>query len=457
MPTRLYYTSYRNNAFDTHVFQNDVHKRLLTYASDAVSAFMQDLERIGRADDVVVMIFSEFGRRVPENVNLGTDHGTANLMFVAGKQVKGGQYGTSSQPDEARRRRQPDLHHRFPPRLCDDDFRLAGPARYKAVTQRVVRTFRSVSTAGRVVAITISCRLDGQRGVMKRLVTGIGVTILLFAPAIACAQILVAGEGPVVYGHHHLNTTNMDAEKKFFADTLGGTVEKIGSGDRQQEIIKFPNVLIFFRPMQAPTGGSIGTTVNHIGFSVPDLRPVVAKIKANGFKMITADSVAANVKVDRRHRGRQSDDEHRVCARSGRCQSRVRRSQTQKIPIQLNHIHFFGQMNTEMQAWYAKTFGAKMLPANPGSAFVQDQLPGVALNFTPSPTPTVGTTGRSIDHIGFEIKDLEAFTKKLEAQGIKLDRPYTKVPQLGIAIAFIKDPWGTNIELTRRTREHQVG
>jgi uncharacterized protein (DUF1501 family) len=93
MPTRLYYTSYRNNAFDTHVYQADTHKRLLTYASDAVSAFLSDLERIGRADDVVVMIFSEFGRRVPENVNLGTDHGAANLMFVAGKQVKGGQYG----------------------------------------------------------------------------------------------------------------------------------------------------------------------------------------------------------------------------------------------------------------------------------------------------------------------------------------------------------------------------
>ncbi len=93
MPTRLYYTSYRNNAFDTHVFQADLHKRLLTYASDSVAAFMKDMERIGRADDVVVMVFSEFGRRVPENVNLGTDHGTANLMFVAGKQVKGGYYG----------------------------------------------------------------------------------------------------------------------------------------------------------------------------------------------------------------------------------------------------------------------------------------------------------------------------------------------------------------------------
>lgn len=93
MPTRLYYVSYRNNAFDTHVFQNSLHQRLLTYTSDAVVAFMQDLERIGRADDVTLMIFSEFGRRVPENVSLGTDHGAANAMFVVGSQVKGGHYG----------------------------------------------------------------------------------------------------------------------------------------------------------------------------------------------------------------------------------------------------------------------------------------------------------------------------------------------------------------------------
>jgi len=93
MPTNLFYVSYSNNAFDTHVFQNDLHQRLLTYTSDAVSAFMLDLERIGRADDVVMMIFSEFGRRVPENVSLGTDHGAANVMFVVGKHVKGGHYG----------------------------------------------------------------------------------------------------------------------------------------------------------------------------------------------------------------------------------------------------------------------------------------------------------------------------------------------------------------------------
>jgi uncharacterized protein (DUF1501 family) len=93
MPAHLYYVAYRNNAFDTHVQQADLHQRLLTYASDAVYGFMRDMERIGRADDVTMMIFSEFGRRVPENTSLGTDHGAANVMFLVGKPVKGGHYG----------------------------------------------------------------------------------------------------------------------------------------------------------------------------------------------------------------------------------------------------------------------------------------------------------------------------------------------------------------------------
>src|SRR5215468_277960 len=283
---------------------------------------------------------------------------------------------------------------------------------------------------------------------MKRLFAGIGFAILVLLPTISGAQIRVAGEGPVVYGHHHLNTTNMDAQKKFFGDTLGGTVVTIGSGDRRQQIVEFPNVLIFFRPMQAPTGGSIGTTVNHIGFSVPDLKPLVAKIRANGYKMITTDSVAATVKVTDDIASASPTTNIAFALGPEDVKVEFVEVKSQKAPIQLHHIHFFGQMNTEMQAWYAKTFSAKLLPANPGSAFVQDQLPGVFLNFTPSPTATVGTTGRAIDHIGFEVKNLEAFTKKFAAAGITLDRPYTKVPELGVAIAFIKDPWGTNIEMT---------
>ncbi len=93
LPTRLYYTAFRRNAFDTHVQQAELHQRLLTYASDAVAGFMRDLQRIGRAQDVTLLVFSEFGRRVPENTSLGTDHGTANHMYVIGQPVRGGHYG----------------------------------------------------------------------------------------------------------------------------------------------------------------------------------------------------------------------------------------------------------------------------------------------------------------------------------------------------------------------------
>ena len=93
MPTRLYYVTYQGNSFDTHVQQADLHTRLLMYTADAVRGFMDDVARLGRGDDVAVMIFTEFGRRVEENGSLGTDHGTATPMFLVGKDVKGGFYG----------------------------------------------------------------------------------------------------------------------------------------------------------------------------------------------------------------------------------------------------------------------------------------------------------------------------------------------------------------------------
>jgi hypothetical protein len=120
---------------------------------------------------------------------------------------------------------------------------------------------------------------------------------------------------------------------------------------------------------------------------------------------------------------------------------------SQTVPVVSHHLHFAGPQK-EMQAWYMKTFGAVERPAGNPTAFVTAGLPGLAMNFTPEAKTMAGTTGRALDHIGFEVKGLQEFTKKLEAQGIKLNVPYREVPALGIAIAFITDPWGTYIELT---------
>lgn len=81
------------NGFDTHVNQVRTQARLLKNLSEGLTCFQSDLEAHGVADDVLVMVFSEFGRRVSENNGRGTDHGTAEPMFVLGNAVRGGIYG----------------------------------------------------------------------------------------------------------------------------------------------------------------------------------------------------------------------------------------------------------------------------------------------------------------------------------------------------------------------------
>ena len=103
----------------------------------------------------------------------------------------------------------------------------------------------------------------------------------------------------------------------------------------------------------------------------------------------------------------------------------------------------------KIQAWYAKTFGAKASTTPTGAPV--DDVPGAQLRFNKTDAAQAPTKGRVLDHIGFDVVDLQAFIKKLEADGIKLDRPYTKNPN-GIALAFITDPWGTYIELNERPK-----
>jgi len=79
--------------FDTHANQKNTQANLLKTVSDGIAAFYQDMDSKGRASDTLIMTFSEFGRRVHENGSLGTDHGTAEPMFLVGGRVNGGLYG----------------------------------------------------------------------------------------------------------------------------------------------------------------------------------------------------------------------------------------------------------------------------------------------------------------------------------------------------------------------------
>jgi catechol 2,3-dioxygenase-like lactoylglutathione lyase family enzyme len=268
------------------------------------------------------------------------------------------------------------------------------------------------------------------------------VTFIVGAHTPARAQLNRAKDGPIVYGHHHVNVTSVDAHKKFWVAGLGGTPVKIGTSPA--EVVRFPNVLVFLTA-RAPSGGTKGTTVNHVGFETPNIRAAVDRLKAAGFPMVTRAELPPtyDVKDDLGQR----PGGNIVAFVMGPDETKVELIENKAIAqsIVLHHIHFAAADVAAMKAWYVKTFAAR-----PGTraGFEAADLPGVNLTFSASAEPVVPTRGRTMDHIGFEVRNLEAFCKQLEASGITLDRPYTKVPALGIAIAFLTDPWGTYIELT---------
>jgi catechol 2,3-dioxygenase-like lactoylglutathione lyase family enzyme len=243
--------------------------------------------------------------------------------------------------------------------------------------------------------------------------------------------------------HHHLNVTRIDQHHHFFVDTLGGTPVSGRSGS--EAIVRFPNVLIVLR-QQPPTGGTKGTTVNHFAFGVPDIRQMVDTVKAAGYPMVTRAEVAPtqDVKDDLAY---MADQETDIAFTMAPDETKVEfiEIRTQPAPIDLHHIHFATPDVAAMKAWYVKVFDAR--PGKRGK-FEAADLPGVNLSYSPAAAAVVGTRGRSLDHIGFEVKGLDTFCRKLETMGIALDGPLTRVPEPNMDAAFITDPWGTYIGLT---------
>ncbi len=246
----------------------------------------------------------------------------------------------------------------------------------------------------------------------------------LVATSRADAQLAAPGESGVVQGHIHLTVRDVEAQQKFWA-MLGGTPVQNGT----LQLIQFPGTFVMLRKGE-PTGGTEGSTVEHFGFLVKNLQQSLAKWDAAGFKW---------------EKGVRADGKQGFVTGPDAVKIEIIEDASIDVPVKMHHVHFFTAAPLETQAWYAKTFGAK-----PGkrAQFDAADLPGVNLTFSKADTPVVGTKGRSLDHIGFEVKGLEAFIKRLEASGIKMDRPYTKLPNSATAIAFLTDPWGTYIELT---------
>lgn len=268
---------------------------------------------------------------------------------------------------------------------------------------------------------------------MKRLISALWLMSSLAAGG-AWAQPYTPNAAGVTMGHWHLNSRDVAANKKLFL-AMGGTDASDGNLQR----VVFPGVVVNLNTGAAAgpaTGGSVGSVVNHVGFVVKNVQESVAKWKAAG----VAVEPGGNGRLDQAYVN--TPDGLRI---------EILENKNQPEPIRNEHVHFFVPESAipQMQAWYGNIFGAKAGTRNNAPI---DDIPGVQLRFNKAATAQAPTKGRVLDHIGFDISDLQGFIKKLEAAGIKLDRPYTKNQQSGVALAFITDPWGTYIELNERPK-----
>jgi catechol 2,3-dioxygenase-like lactoylglutathione lyase family enzyme len=196
------------------------------------------------------------------------------------------------------------------------------------------------------------------------------------------------------------------------------------------------------------SGGTEGSVLNHVAFRVPSLTQVEAAglkvARLNGFPGVASTMTPEGERIELFENAATNLTFTQDAGFDDPIAKRHNRPQD--APIAFHHVHLYvpdGQV-AAAKAWYARMFGG--IPGKRSNYDAVD-LPGINLNFSNAPKPTVATKGRMLDHIGFEVRGLAAFCKRLEAMGVTLDIPYTKGPA-GIATARLTDPWGTSIELT---------
>jgi catechol 2,3-dioxygenase-like lactoylglutathione lyase family enzyme len=241
---------------------------------------------------------------------------------------------------------------------------------------------------------------------------------LLAATLPMLGQLPAPNQAGVSAGHEHFTVHDLEAATRFWT-TLGGVPAQLG----QIKLIKFPGVFIMLRQGEPKDDR---TTVMNLGFKVKNLTESLARWELAGVK---PQSVAKP---------------NAYLTAPDNVTLKITEDPSLAAPIASDTLEISVSNVAEAQAWYAKWFGAN--PVKHGRQTVGD-IPGSNLTFSETKGTLAGTKGHSLDHIGFEVKNLEDLCKKFEAAGIKLDLAYRKPGNVPLSVAFVTDPWGTYIEL----------
>ena len=255
--------------------------------------------------------------------------------------------------------------------------------------------------------------------------------LLIAASSLSAAgQLATPNAAGVRAGHIHLYVSDVPAQQMFWA-TMGG----VPTANQRLQMIQFPGVFILLRGGAQTSGGTVGSIVNHLGFVWKDLPAAKAKWQAEGYKIEQGE-----------------DPNHGYILGPDGIRLEFSGDPSLQVPMKINHVHLYPQDVPAMQAWYAKVLGGvagKCTRASaPDGADCVD-VPGMSLAMSKSDTKLEPTAGRSLDHIGFDVKNLPEFLKRMEAEGVTITQGLTPSNFVStMRVAFIADPWGTKMEIT---------
>lgn len=251
--------------------------------------------------------------------------------------------------------------------------------------------------------------------------------IVTVAPASMQAQLALPNQSGVRAGLIGINATDVEAHAHFWR-SVGGRV--IDRGPTRSVII--PGAEIWLRP-KAPAGGTAGSVLNHLGLYVKDLQASVAAWKAAGLTweprekpvngqgfLVAPDGVRIEIYINTAIAG----------------------------PVAMHHLHLMVRDSVAAQKWYAQLFGGvegKRL------TFETVDVPGAEIVLGRSDAPQLPTTGRSVEHIGFEVDALATFAARARALGATIETAPSPWPS--VQLRYIVDPWGTRIAITEGLRQ----
>jgi catechol 2,3-dioxygenase-like lactoylglutathione lyase family enzyme len=250
------------------------------------------------------------------------------------------------------------------------------------------------------------------------------LVVIAMSSGSMAAQLPAPNASGVSTGHVHLNVPDSAAARQVWL-TLGATEATSG----RLQLLQFPG-MFFLLTEREPTAPSPATSANHVGFVVQSYADIHAKLEQVGATFFVDNAETGQILADL----------------PGGVRVEMQAEEGLSNPIEFHHLHLSTVDAEGLRDWYVEAFGAEVGERRGLPSAV---IPGGRVDLLPARGDApAGSQGAAIDHIGFEVADMDAFAAHMARMGVTFDREPSEIAAIGLTIAFITDPAGTYIEIT---------